>query len=215
MYIPAHFNEPRAEALYDLIEKNPLGILFTNGRHGLDANHIPFELKKREGQLGVLHSHVARANPVWQDIATGDEVLIVFRSADAYIAPNWYPSKREFKKQVPTWNYQVAHAYCRATIRDDERYVRGMVARLTRIHEEAQADPWKMTDSPKDHMDTLLKAIVGIEFEMTRLEGKFKLSQNRETRDILSAGQALKQQGDDAIGDAMLAFAAARAEQGR
>jgi transcriptional regulator len=191
MYIPAHFNEPRAEALYDLIEKNPLGILFTNGRHGLDANHIPFELKKREGQLGVLHSHVARANP------------------------NWYPSKREFKKQVPTWNYQVAHAYCRATIRDDERYVRGMVARLTRIHEEAQADPWKMTDSPKDHMDTLLKVIVGIEFEMTRLEGKFKLSQNRETRDILSAGQALKQQGDDAIGDAMLAFAAARAEQGR
>ncbi|MCK1336636.1 FMN-binding negative transcriptional regulator [Bradyrhizobium sp. 38] len=212
MYVPPHFVEARAEVLHDLIENNPLGILFTNGKSGLDANHIPFELHAHEGQQGVLHSHVARANPVWQDLATGDEVLIVFRAADAYIAPNWYPSKVEFKKQVPSWNYMVAHVYGRVTIRDDERYVRGMVARLTRIHEAKQADPWKMTDSPKDYIDTMLKMIVGIEIEITRLVGKSKLSQNKEVRDIVGAGNALKAQGN-MIDDAMLAVAAVKAEQ--
>ncbi|MBM7488068.1 transcriptional regulator [Bradyrhizobium sp. USDA 3686] len=213
MYVPPHFAESRPEALHDLINKNPLGILFTNGKSGLDANHLPFELHAKEGQQGVLHSHVARANPIWQDIATGNEVLIVFRAGDAYIAPNWYPSKVEFKKQVPSWNYMVAHVYGRVTIRDDERYVRGMVARLTRIHEAKQADPWKMTDSPKDYIDTMLKMIVGIEIEITRLVGKSKLSQNKEVRDILGAGNALKAQGKDVIGDAMLAAAVAKAEQ--
>jgi len=207
MYVPPHFVEARAEVLHHLIEKNPLGILFTNGISGLDANHIPFELHAHEGQQGVLHSHVARANPIWQDLATGDEVLIVFRAADAYIAPNWYPSKVEFKKQVPSWNYMVAHVYGRVTIPDDERYVRGMVARLTRIHEAKQADPWKMTDSPKDYIDTMLKMIVGIEIEITRLVGKSKLSQNKEVRDIVGAGYALKAQGNNVIGEAMLAAA--------
>ena len=130
MYVPAHFEELRTEVLHDLIEEAPLGILFTHGRSGMDANHIPFHVSREDGQHGTLHCHVARANPVWQDIATGDEVLVVFRSADAYISPNWYPSKREFKKQVPTWNYTVAHAYGRVTIRDEERYVRTVIARL-------------------------------------------------------------------------------------
>ncbi|MCP3392371.1 FMN-binding negative transcriptional regulator [Bradyrhizobium sp. CCGB12] len=213
MYVPPHFAATKPEVLHELIEKNPLGILITNGKSGLDANHIPFELNAHAGQHGILHSHVARANPVWQDISTGDEVLIIFRAADAYIAPNWYPSKVEFKKQVPTWNYMVAHAYGRATIRDDERYVRGMVARLTRTHEAKQADPWKMTDSPKEYIDMMLKMIVGIEIEITRLVGKLKLSQNREIRDITSAGNALKAQGDVEIGEAMLVAAGVKAEQ--
>ncbi|WP_395020365.1 FMN-binding negative transcriptional regulator [Dongia sp.] len=214
MYVPAHFDEPRAEVLHALIEKAPLGILFTNGKSGMDANHLPFHLSRDEGRAGVLHCHVARANPVWQDIASGDEVLVVFRAADAYISPNWYPSKREFKKQVPTWNYRVAHVHGRATIRDDERYVRKVIARLTKTHESPQANPWKMSDSPRDFIDMMVKNIVGIEVEITRLVGKLKLSQNKETRDILEAGETLKRRGDVAIGEAMLAAGAAKAEQG-
>lgn len=210
MYVPPHFEESRTEAIHDLIVKNPFGILFTHGKSGLDANHIPFDLHADEGESGVLHAHVARANPVWQDIANGDEVLVVFRAADAYISPQWYPSKHEFHKQVPSWNYLVAHAHGRVTIRDDERYVRGVVARLTRTHEASQRVPWKMSDGPKDYIDALLKAIVGIEIEITRLVGKSKLSQNKEARDIRGAGSVLKAQGDHVIGDAMLAVAATK-----
>lgn len=210
MYVPPHFDESRTDILHDLIEKNPLGILFTNGKGGLDANHIPFELDRRQGEYGVLHSHVARANPVWQDIADGDEVLVVFRAANAYISPNWYPSKHDLHKQVPTWNYMVAHAYGRVTIRDDERYVRGMVAKLTRRHEASEAKPWKMTDSSKEYIATMLKAIVGLEFEITRLVGKSKLSQNKEVRDIRTAGETLRRKGEETISNAMLAVAEGR-----
>jgi transcriptional regulator len=203
MYVPPHFNEPRTEVLHELMEANPLGILFTHGKSGLDANHIPFELDRQQGRLGTLHSHVARANPVWQDIGDGAEVLIVFRAADAYISPSWYPSKHELHKQVPTWNYMVAHAHARATIRDDERYLRGVVARLTRRHEASEVKPWKMTDSSKDFIDMMLKAIVGIEFEITQLVGKSKLSQNRKQRDIENASQILRAKGERTISSAM------------
>lgn len=207
MYIPAHFDEPRTEVLHDLVRQYPFGMLVTHDASGLDANHIPFELDPQQGEMGMLTAHVARANPVWQDVANGDEVLVVFRAADAYVSPNWYPSKHEFHKQVPTWNYMVVHAYGRITIRDDERFVRGMVARLTRTHEASQPTPWKMTDSPKEFIDTMLKAIVGLEVEITRLVGKLKLSQNKEVGDLRSAGEALRNQGDRVIGDAMLACA--------
>ncbi|MGJ5090320.1 FMN-binding negative transcriptional regulator [Bradyrhizobium sp. HKCCYLRH1065] len=213
MYVPSHFDEARPEMLYDLIEKNPLGILITHGKSGLDANHIPFELNRAQGQWGTLHCHVARANPVWRDLDTGAEVLVVFRASDAYISPQWYPSKQDFHRQVPSWNYLVAHAYGRVTIHDDERYVRGNVARLTRKHEASQPVPWKMTDGPKDYIDTMLKAIVGLEIAITNLVGKSKLSQNKEVRDIRSAGEALKERGEHVIGDAMLAAAAVKASQ--
>lgn len=213
MYVPPHFAESRAEVLHDLIAKNPLGILFTHGKSGLDANHIPFELNANEGAKGVLHFHVARKNPVWQDIVNGDEVLVVFQAGDAYISPQWFPSKKEFHKQVPTWNYIVVHAYGRVTIRDDERYVRGLVARLTRVHEASQPVPWKMTDGPKDYIDLMLSAIVGIEIEITRLVGKTKVSQNKEVRDLQGAGNALNAKGERVIGDAMLACANAKAQK--
>lgn len=214
MYVPPHFAEHRSEVLFNLIEQNPLGILVIQGKSGLDANHLPFELNRSQGDQGVLHANVARANPIWQDIETRDEVLVVFRAVDAYISPNWLPSKREFKKQVPTWNYLVAHAHGQVTIRDDERYVRGLVARLTRTHEAHQADPWKMTDSPKDYIDTMLKAIVGVEIEITRLTGKFKLSQDDDdARDILGAGEMLQEQGDELIGEPMFAFGIEKARQ--
>ena len=210
MYVPAHFDESRIELLREIIVRHPLGVLVTHGRSGLDANHLPFELDPAAGTHGVLNAHVARSNPVWQDIGDGDEVLVIFRAGDAYVSPNWYPSKHETHKQVPTWNYRVVHAHGRAAIRDDERYVRGLVARLTRVHEASQAVPWKMGDAPRDYIDSMLKAIVGIEIEITRLVGKFKLSQNKELRDIEGAGNALTAKGEDLIGNAMLEAAAAK-----
>ena len=204
MYVPSHFEELRLEVLHELMRANPLGVLITHGAQGLDANHLPFELDATVGKHGVLRAHVARNNPVWQSMVNGDEVLVIFRSQDAYISPNWYPSKHESHKQVPTWNYQVVHAHGRITLHDDEPYVRGLVARLTRTHEAAEPKPWKMGDAPPDYINAMLKSIVGLEVDITRLVGKFKLSQNREVRDRVSAGQTLLSQGDGALGQAML-----------
>lgn len=212
MYVPAHFNESRKDVLHSLIVENPFGILMTHGKSGLDANHLPFELDGAEGELGVLHAHVARSNPLWQDVANGDEVLVVFRAGDAYISPTWYPSKHETHRQVPTWNYIVVHAYGRITIRDDEKYVRGVVARLTRTHEATLPDPWKMGDAPTEFIDTMLKSIVGLQIDITRLVGKSKLGQNKEVRDIQGAGEALKARDNHRIGDAMLEQVAQKRE---
>ncbi|CAG9182693.1 FMN-binding negative transcriptional regulator [Cupriavidus pampae] len=204
MYVPAHFEVPNVEDLHRLMREFPFAILMTNGKNGLDANHLPFELDPAAGKQGVLLAHVARNNPVWQDVKSGDDVLVVFRAEDAYISPNWYPSKQEAHKVVPTWNYRVVHAHGKITIRDDERYVRGVVAKLTRTHEASQPKPWKMGDAPADFLDTMLKSIVGIEVEIEQLVGKFKLSQNRELRDKTGAAEGLKAQGDVAMGQAML-----------
>lgn len=203
MYIPAQFRESDLDVLHRQIMQHPFGILLTGGQQGLDANHLPFELDIKAGQFGSLHAHVARNNPLWQNIANEDEVLVVFQIGDAYISPQWYPSKQEFHKQVPTWNYVVVHAYGKVTIRDDERYVRGVVARLTRTHEASQPEPWKMSDAPKAHIDGLLKAIVGIEIEITKIQGKSKLSQDKEHRDIVGATAGVKATGNTQMATAM------------
>ena len=212
MYVPAHFSESNPEVLHALITEHPFGTLVTNGKSGLDANHIPFRLITGEGTPGTLQAHVARANPLWQDVADGDEVLAIFRAGDAYISPTWYPSKHEHHKQVPTWNYVVVHAHGRIRIRDDEKFVRGLVAQLTRTHEAGEPTPWKMGDAPADYLEGLLAAIVGLEIEITRLVGKRKLSQNKEERDIRGAAETLRARDSHEIGDAMLACAQQKQE---
>lgn len=207
MYVPTPFKESRTEVLHELIKTRPFGVLVIYGENGLDANHLPFELDTTQGELGVLRAHVARSNPLCRSMGDGDEVLVVFSAADAYVSPAWYPSKHEFQKQVPTWNYMVVHAYGRIAVRDEERFVRGVVARLTRTHEASQPTPWKMTDSSPDYINSLLKAIVGLEIAITRLVGKSKLGQDEELRDICGAGNALKDRGNTVIGEAMLAHA--------
>jgi len=200
MYIPDHFKAGSEQALHALIAAHPLGALITQGPNGLDANHIPFELEAGQGSSGTLLAHVAWANPVWREVKDGDEVLVIFRAEQGYISPNWYPSKHENHRSVPTWNYSVVHAHGKIAIRDDERFVRTLVARLTHHHEASQPQPWKMSDAPKDYIADMVKAIVGIEVEITRLTGKFKLSQNREARDIAGVIENL---GDRALADAM------------
>ena len=187
MYLPKHFEESRPEVLRALIDAHPLGALVTHGASGLDANHVPFFF---EGDS--LIAHVARKNPVWRELNDGDEVLIIFRGADGYISPNWYPSKHETHQQVPTWNYLVAHAHGRVFVRDDVNFVRTVVAKLTKQHEASQPAPWKMSDSPREFIDELLHEIVGIEVKVDRLVGKAKLGQNREPRDARGAAEALR-----------------------
>lgn len=206
MYLPEHFAETRAHELHRLIDEHPLGALVVAGPNGLDANHVPFLLDPEAGERGVLLAHVARANPLWRDARDGDEALVIFRGAEAYVSPNWYPSKHETHRLVPTWNYQVVHVHGTLRVRDDEKTVRGVVARLTREHESRTGDPrpWKMGDSAPEFIDGMLKSIVGIEVEIARIVGKSKLSQNREARDRVGAADALARRGEAGIADAML-----------
>jgi transcriptional regulator len=203
MYIPAHFAETRTEELHRIMREYPLGMLVTHGADGLDADHIPMELDANVGPHGTLVGHVARANALWQRCPTGTPVMVAFRGADAYISPSWYPSKHEAHRQVPTWNYQVVHAYGTIAIHDDERYVRGVVARLTRRHEAIEAKPWKIGDSAPEFIDGMLGKIVGFEIAITSVVGKVKLSQNREARDRLGAAHTLDTRGDSSIAQAM------------
>ena len=186
--------------MHQIIHAHPLGVLVTMTPEGLDANHIPFEL---DAGRGVLTAHVARANPVWQQCGNGMDALVIFRGEESYISPNWYPSKHEFHRQVPTWNYEVVHVHGRMVVQDTEKFVRGVVGRLTRKHEAIEEKPWKMGDSTPEFIDGMLKAIVGIEISITRMEGKAKLSQNREDRDRLNASDVLARQGDLELANAM------------
>ena len=203
MYIPPHFAESRPEQLHRIIREHSLGTLVTQADHGLDAEHLPFEFDPDVGEHGLLSAHVARANPVWQRCPTGSPVMVIFRGAQAYISPNWYPSKHETHRLVPTWNYEVVHAHGVLTVLDDERFVRRLVARLTRRHEAAEPEPWKMGDSAPEFIDSMLRNIVGIEIAVTSLVGKSKLSQNREARDIAGAADSLQARGHDELADRM------------
>lgn len=205
MYIPPHFAETRPETLQRIIRAHPLGMLVTHGATGLDADHLPFEFDAAAGAYGTLIAHVARANPLWQRCPSGTPVLVVFRGAEAYISPSWYPSKHETHRQVPTWNYEVVHAHGTITVHDDTRFVRRVVAQLTRRHEATEAKPWKMGDSEPEFIDTMLRHIVGIEIAITSLEGKVKLSQNREVPDRQGAADALDTRGHKAMALAMRA----------
>lgn len=203
MYIPAHFAETRPEELHRIMHAHPLGMLVTHGDAGLDADHIPFAFDVTKGTHGTLIAHVARSNTLWQRCPTGTPAMVVFRGAEAYISPSWYPSKHETHRQVPTWNYEVVHAHGTLTVHDDERFVRGVVAQLTRRHEATEPTPWKMGDSAPEYIDAMLRNIVGIEITLSSLTGKVKLSQNREMRDRQGAADVLDARGHTELAAAM------------
>lgn len=203
MYAPSLFAESRPEELYRIMREHPLGMLVTHRAQGLEADHLPFLLDVGRGPSGSLLAHVARANPVWQELQDGDAVLVVFRGVQGYVSPNWYPSKPETHRHVPTWNYEAVHAHGRIRVRDDEKFLRAVVGRLTRMNEADQPRPWRMSDAPPDYLNAMLAQIVGIEVELTRIEGKRKLSQNREARDFEGVVQALEEGGEQELAGAM------------
>jgi len=198
MYLPAHFDEKRLDVLHAFVTAHPFGLLVTEGADGPVANAVPFILDPGgAGGLGTLRAHVARANPVWRDLASANRALVVFQGPQAYVSPGWYPSKAEHGKVVPTWNYILVQA--RGTLRavDDAAWLRAFVTRLTERHEAPRARPWAVGDAPADFVDTMLRAIVGIEIELTALTGKWKVSQNRSAADRDGTVRGLEDVGDD------------------
>ncbi len=200
MYSPSQFEETRIETLHALIRAHPLGTLITLGRAGLEVNHIPFEVHPDPAPFGTLRAHVARANPVWRDFSADVGAMVVFQGPSAYITPSWYATKRETGKVVPTYNYAVVHAYGPMRAIEDRSWLRALVGRLTDRFESARAQPWRVTDAPADFVDNLLGAIVGLEIPLSRLVGKWKMSQNRPAADHPGIVEGLREtQAPDAV----------------
>lgn len=183
MYSPSHFDETRVDTLHALIEAHPLGTLVMHTQAGLVADHIPFEIGAPTAAAphGTLRAHVARANPLWRQ--AGAQVLAVFQGPSAYVSPSLYQEKPVSGKVVPTWNYAVVQAHGALRAIEDPAWILALLGRLTARHEAARAAPWAVADAPPDFIDTLLQAIVGIEIPLDRLNGKWKLSQNRPPAD--------------------------------
>ncbi len=207
MYTPAHFVETRPEILHALVANYPLGALVTLGAIGLDANHIPFEFDPTPtaaAPCGTLRAHVARANPLWHDHAPDRDVLVIFQGPQAYISPSWYQeSKPAHGKVVPTWNYCVVHAHGPLRVIDDPVWLHAQIGRLVARHEGPRAAPWHVSDAPADFIAKQVAAIVGIEIPITRLAGKWKVSQNRSSAD--RAGAAAGLSAESASGAAAMA----------
>lgn len=200
MYLPSHFEEKRPEVLHELLRTHPLGLLITHGESGLQANAIPFVLDAGPaGGPGILRGHVARANALWHDANgaahTAVEALVVFQGPQAYISPSFYPSKAEHGKVVPTWNYVMVQARGRLRAIDDAAWLRPFVTRLTEQHEAPRAAPWAVSDAPDDYIASMLRAIVGIEIELSALTGKWKVSQNRTAADRAGVARGLHDAG--------------------
>lgn len=198
MYLPSAFREDSLEVQHDFIRAHPLGVLMTSGEGGLMANHIPCLLYP-EGPHGVLRLHMARANPQWKELAAGGDCLLVFHGAQAYITPSWYATKAETHKVVPTWNFVAVHVWGTPTVHDDPTWVRAQIGALTDAQEKARVQPWRVEDAPEDFIAAQMRAIVGIEIAITRLEGKWKVSQNRNAADRQGVAAGLAGEQGDAV----------------
>lgn len=168
--------------MHDLMRACPLATLVTTTSNGLIANHIPLLLTENHLPFGTLQGHVARANPIWRESLLEVEALAVFHGADSYITPSWYATKKETGKVVPTWDYVVVHAHGALRVIDDVEWLRSQIGRLTAHHESERVEQWKLTDAPGDYIEKLIAAVVGIEIVITKLEGKWKVSQNQPER---------------------------------
>ena len=197
-YLPPHFEENDTAVLHTLVREHPLSTWIVQHRGELLVNHIPFLLDPARGEHGTLVGHVARANPVWQALAEGAGSVAVFTGPQAYVSPNWYPSKHAHGKAVPTWNYAIVHAHGVPLAFEDPVRVLDVVRRLTQTHEAGQARPWQVADAPADYIANLLKVIVGIEIPVQRWVGKRKVSQNRPSADQQGVVAGLNAQGSEA-----------------
>lgn len=196
MYRPPQFREDRLERQLDFVRAHPLGLLVCQGEAGLLANPVPFTVYRDEGACGTLRCHLSRANEQWQALTSATECLVAFLATDAYISPSWYATKAENGKVVPTWNYAAVHVWGVPRVVHDAAWLRRQVVDLTAVNEGRFPDPWAVSDAPSGFVAAQLKGIVGVELPITRIEGKWKMSQNRPAADRegviegLSAGSA-------------------------
>jgi transcriptional regulator len=198
MYLPDHFRVEDIPEMHALMRARPFAALVSTGPAGLYASHLPTVLKG-DGPYGVIECHLARANPHWKELAEGGEAMMIFQGAEGYITPNWYASKAQHGKVVPTWNYAVVHAYGRPEVMNAKDWLLRHVGELTAQQEKTEARPWALSDAPDHYIDVMLRGIVGFRFAVTRLEGKWKMSQNREMQDRLGVVEGLRGRatGDD------------------
>jgi len=198
VYLPDLFRVDDIAQMHALMRARPFAALVSAGALGLYASHLPTVLK-HEGPYGLIECHLARANPHCKELGEVGEALMIFQGAEGYVTPNWYPSKAQTGKVVPTWNYAVVHAYGRLEVMNDAEWLRRHVSELTAQQEKGESKPWAVTDAPKTFVDTMLRGIVGFRFDITRLEGKWKMSQNREMQDRAGVvgGLRTRRNGDD------------------
>lgn len=201
MYVPSHFREDRVEVLHAAIREAGLATLVTTGPAGLQVSHVPLLLDPAPAPLGRLVGHVARGNPQWRVSPEGVEALAIFLGPDAYVSPSWYATKRETGRVVPTWNYVAIHAHGTVRFFDDRERLLDLVTRLTDRHEGGRPAPWSTADAPGDFLDGQLKGIVGLELDVTRLEGKWKASQNRGAADRRGVEAGLREEGRSSMAD--------------
>lgn len=201
MYIPAHF-APDDATVAELLHQHGAADLVTVTPEGLVATMLPFIYVPEAGEHGALHGHVARNNPQWK-LPVQAEALVIVRGPDAYITPNWYASKAEHGRVVPTWNYVTAHVYGRFVVHDDAAWTEDLVRRLTAKHEARGARPWSVDDAPPEFIAGQLRAIVGVELAITRIEAKAKLSQNRPAADVAGVISGLRDRGDTVSAEAV------------
>ena len=194
MYTPSHFEESQLPILQDAIRAARLATIVTLGAEGLEASHIPVILDS-DGPYGTHRGHFARANPQWRRFVAEMPALAIFTGPDAYISPSWYATKRTTGKVVPTWNYIAVHAYGNIEFFDDAEQLLAVVTNLTQRHEASRPEPWAVADAPADYIGANIKAIVGFRLPISRLEGKWKLSQNRTTEDRIGVIDGLKDEG--------------------
>jgi transcriptional regulator len=204
VYIPRSFAEHDLPTLLAFVEAHPLAALVTGSTaDGLFATHLPLVLDRTAGPMGTLFGHFARANPHAHRLADGPvAALVIFTGPDAYITPEWYQTKEDTGRVVPTWNYVAVHAYGTLRLHDDPKFLREHLETLTRRHEGDRARPWHVSDAPEDYIAQQMKAIVGVELPIDRLEGKWKMSQNRPDADIAGVIRGLsesKSAGDQAV----------------
>ena len=195
MYVPDQFREDRAQVLRAFIARHPLAVLVAVTPEGLDANHIPLLWLERPDSVVVLGGHVAKANPLWRLLTPDAPVLAIFRGAEHYLTPSWYPAKKEHGKVVPTWNYSVVHAHGTIRFLPGREAALSKVRALTEQQESARAAPWAVTDAPAAYIETSLDNIVAFEITVTRLTGKVKASQHRAPEERRAVAAALQAEG--------------------
>lgn len=183
MYQPPAFRETRLDVLHDLIGTHPFATLVTTSADGLTADHLPLFLDPNAGEYGTLRGHIAVANPLAKAGPEPFDALAIFQGPHAYVTPSWYPSKAEHGKVVPTWNYAVVHAHGPARLMRNDDWLRQLLKDLTTQHEADRPAPWSVDDAPADYVTRQLKGIVGVEIPLQRLEGKWKMSQNKSAAD--------------------------------
>jgi transcriptional regulator len=198
MYQPPHFREDRIEVQHDLIRNHSLGLLITAGPGGLIANPVPF-LIDSASKHGTLRAHIARGNPQQHELAAVDECLIVFQGPQEYVTPSWYATKQETGKVVPTWNYATVHAWGRPQIIEDAAWLRRQLDDLTLLKEGRRPKPWAVGDAPEPFVAAQMKGIIGIEIPIDRIEGKWKVSQNRPEKDRAGVVTGLRAGGESAV----------------